>query len=327
MALARGEVGPQPHAASLCELGTPDLPEVKHGASVPGRRGQRRDAGAGHGLPRRAHHPRHARRAGRLQAAQRPSPPFPPVGRRPAQGGTGPALAAGAPARTSTCASSRATSPTRPSRERCTRSSRRPTSASAPPTTRRPSITSTRLMRQHARPWTLGEVLSGGIGGFVHCFVPSGPCYGCVASFLQRSVKVDDSPPPDYSAPGGPVVGNHHPRQQGADPAIASLHALVTLELLDDPAGYTPPATTIAVDAADACRASSRRRFGRIAFASPARRDCLICQARPTPSTLEELDVALDQAPGATGRCVNSGRSPVPVPSRRRCTTATSGPG
>ncbi len=41
------------------------------------------------------------------------------------------------------------------------------------------------LMRRHGRPWTLGEVLSGGIGGFVHWFAPGGPCYGCVASHLQ----------------------------------------------------------------------------------------------------------------------------------------------
>ena len=60
------------------------------------------------------------------------------------------------------------------------------------------------LMRKSRKPWTLGEVLSGGIGGFVHWFVPGGPCYGCVASFLRRSVKVDASKPPDYSAPGGP---------------------------------------------------------------------------------------------------------------------------
>src|SRR5262249_35869979 len=33
------------------------------------------------------------------------------------------------------------------------------------------------VMRQHRKPWTLGEVLSGGIGGFVHYFVPGGPCY------------------------------------------------------------------------------------------------------------------------------------------------------
>ena len=32
------------------------------------------------------------------------------------------------------------------------------------------------LMRKHGKPWTLGEVLSGGIGGFVHWFVHGGPC-------------------------------------------------------------------------------------------------------------------------------------------------------
>src|SRR5438067_9335261 len=61
------------------------------------------------------------------------------------------------------------------------------------------------LMRRSGKPWTLGEVLSGGIGGFVHWFVPGGPCYGCVASHLQRSIEVDRAPAPDYSAPGGPV--------------------------------------------------------------------------------------------------------------------------
>src|SRR5437870_3320701 len=57
------------------------------------------------------------------------------------------------------------------------------------------------LMRRHGKPWTLGEVLSGGIGGFVHWFVPGGPCYGCAASHLQRSHSVDKSNPPDYSQP------------------------------------------------------------------------------------------------------------------------------
>jgi molybdopterin/thiamine biosynthesis adenylyltransferase len=63
------------------------------------------------------------------------------------------------------------------------------------------------LMRKYARPWTLGEVLSGGIGGFVHWFVPGGACYGCVASYLQR-VTVDKLPVPDYSQARLPSPGN-----------------------------------------------------------------------------------------------------------------------
>src|SRR5688572_30769076 len=44
------------------------------------------------------------------------------------------------------------------------------------------------LMRAARKSSTLGEVLSGGIGGWVHRFTPDGPCYGCVASHLQRTV-------------------------------------------------------------------------------------------------------------------------------------------
>src|SRR6516164_1295523 len=92
------------------------------------------------------------------------------------------------------------------------------------------------LMRRAGKPWTLGEVLAGGIGGFVHQFVPGGPCYGCVASFLQRSVTVDESKPPDYSQPGGPAPEVTVPASKGSIQTIASLHALITLGLMEDPA-------------------------------------------------------------------------------------------
>src|SRR5262245_9558917 len=101
------------------------------------------------------------------------------------------------------------------------------------------------LMRRHGKPWTLGEVLSGGIGGFVHWFVPGGPCYGCVASHLQRSVEVEKPKAPDYSQPGGPVAETTIPASKAAIAAIASLHALVTLDLLANPAGYAPGFTSL----------------------------------------------------------------------------------
>jgi molybdopterin/thiamine biosynthesis adenylyltransferase len=151
------------------------------------------------------------------------------------------------------------------------------------------------LMRQHGRPWTLGEVLSGGIGGFVHYFVPSGPCYGCVASYLQRSVSVDNSPPPDYSAPGGPVWETTVPASKASIEAIAALHALVTLELLADPAGYVPPFTTL-LWTLQRVPGVFEEAFRPYRFRVARAADCLICQARPTPSSPEELDVALDQA-------------------------------
>lgn len=51
------------------------------------------------------------------------------------------------------------------------------------------------LMRRHRKPWTLGEVLSGGIAGWVHRLVPDGACYGCVASHLQRSSPQEPAGP------------------------------------------------------------------------------------------------------------------------------------
>jgi molybdopterin/thiamine biosynthesis adenylyltransferase len=160
------------------------------------------------------------------------------------------------------------------------------------------------LMRRHAKPWTLGEVLSGGIGGFVHWFAPGGPCYGCVASYLQRSVTVEKPAAPDYSQAGGPVAETTTPASRAAIEAIASLHALLTLGVLADPpraagddgraAGFDPGFTSLLLTLqrvpdvfADA--------FRPYRFRVPRAADCLICRPRPSPSA-EELDVALAQA-------------------------------
>jgi molybdopterin/thiamine biosynthesis adenylyltransferase len=151
------------------------------------------------------------------------------------------------------------------------------------------------LMRRHLKPWTLGEVLSGGIGGFVHWFVPGGPCYGCVASHLQRSVEVDKSPAPDYSAPGGPVHETRIPASMASIHAIAGLHAVVTLDLLAEGANYNPGFTSLLLTlrrVPDVFEEAYRPYRFRVARAA----DCLICQARPTPASAEDLDVALDQA-------------------------------
>jgi len=151
------------------------------------------------------------------------------------------------------------------------------------------------LMRRHGKPWTLGEVLSGGIGGFVHWFVPGGPCYGCVASHLQRSVAVDKPPTPDYSQPGGPVHETTIPASKASIQTIASLHALVTLGLLEDPAHYAPGFTSMLLTLQRVADVFDEA-FRPYRFRVPRAADCLICQARPTPSSVEELDVALDQA-------------------------------
>ncbi len=154
------------------------------------------------------------------------------------------------------------------------------------------------LMRRHGKPWTLGEVLSGGIGGFVHWFKPGGPCYGCVASHLQRSMNVEKPSTPDYSQPNGAVQETTVPASRASIQAIASLHALITLDLLTDSANYAPGFTSLLLtlrqvpDVFDEAYRPFRFRIAR----AP---DCLICgpQAAATPaSSSEDLDVALDQA-------------------------------
>ncbi len=159
------------------------------------------------------------------------------------------------------------------------------------------------LMRRHGKPWTLGEVLSGGIGGFVHWFVPGGPCYGCVASHLQRSVTVDNSRPPEYSQPGGPGAETTIPASKASIQAIASLHALVTLALLDQPSGYNPGFTSLLLTLQRVPEVFEEA-FRPYRFRIPRSAECLMCRAEPTAgpgamplaSSPEELDVALDQA-------------------------------
>jgi molybdopterin/thiamine biosynthesis adenylyltransferase len=159
------------------------------------------------------------------------------------------------------------------------------------------------LMRRHGVPWTLGEVLSGGIGGFVHWFVPGGPCYGCVASHLQRSVVVDKPAAPDYSQPGGTVPETTIPAGKASIQAIASLHALVTLGLLADRNRYQPGFTSL-LWTLERVPDVFEEAFRPYRFRIPRSAECLICREGPTPApgavpmaaSPEDLDVALDQA-------------------------------
>jgi molybdopterin/thiamine biosynthesis adenylyltransferase len=152
------------------------------------------------------------------------------------------------------------------------------------------------LMRKFARPWTLGEVLSGGIGGFVHWFVPGGPCYGCVASYLQR-VTVEKPAAPDYSQPGGAVPETTIPASKAAIQAIASLHALVTLGLLAEPNRFDPGFTSL-LWTLQRVPEVFEEPFRPYRFRIPRSADCLICRegSDPAISSREDLDVALDQA-------------------------------
>jgi molybdopterin/thiamine biosynthesis adenylyltransferase len=147
------------------------------------------------------------------------------------------------------------------------------------------------LMRKHSKPWTLGEVLSGGIGGWVHAFRPGEACYGCVASHLQRNATTDNSPPPDYSNPGAVVPETTIPASKASINVIAGLHACLTLGML---AGSVPEYTSLLLPLAkvDGVFAEALRPFR---FRIPRSPECLICANHAVPAG-EDLDVALDQA-------------------------------
>jgi molybdopterin/thiamine biosynthesis adenylyltransferase len=149
------------------------------------------------------------------------------------------------------------------------------------------------LMRRHGKAWVLGEVLSGGIGGWVHHFAPGDACYGCVASHLQRTIATDRAPSPDYANPQAAQEEPRVPASKASINVIASLHATVALGLLQgqDP-GFTSMLLPLARVEGVFAEAYKPYRF-RIAR-SP---ECLICGlASPDLPVGEELDVALDQA-------------------------------
>ncbi len=155
------------------------------------------------------------------------------------------------------------------------------------------------LMRGAGKPWTLGEVLSGGIGGWVHRFVPGGPCYGCVASYLQRNVAEEGAaPPPDYSNPGGPIVETTVPANKASIGVIASLHAVATLEVLAaarDTARSPsePPHTSVLMSLARVPGVFDEP-FRSYRFRVPRAPGCLVCGSASVPPG--DLDVALGEA-------------------------------
>jgi molybdopterin/thiamine biosynthesis adenylyltransferase len=154
------------------------------------------------------------------------------------------------------------------------------------------------LMRQFGKPWTLGEVLSGGIGGFVHWFVPTGPCYGCVASYLKRSVTLDNPKAPDYSQAHGAVHETTIPASMASIHAIAALQALITLDLLNHGSAWSPGFTSLLLTLQRVPEVFEEP-YRPYKFRIPRLDDCLFCRARPddfATATPEELDVALDQA-------------------------------
>lgn len=153
------------------------------------------------------------------------------------------------------------------------------------------------LMRRTRKPWTLGEVLSGGIAGFVHWFVPGGPCYGCVASHLKRSVEVDKPPTPDYSQPGGPIHEVTIPASKASVTLMAALHAQVTLQLLGRARDYNPGFTSM-LFTLERVPGIFEEAFKPFKFRIPRAADCLMCGVKREAPAGADLDAALDRALG-----------------------------
>lgn len=155
------------------------------------------------------------------------------------------------------------------------------------------------LMRVAGKPWTLGEVLSGGIGGWVHRFVPGGPCYGCVASHLQRNVAEERAaPPPDYSNPGAAIAETTVPANKASIGVIASLHAVATLEALaaardTERSPSEPPHSSVLMSLARVPGVFDEA-FRTYRFRIPRAPGCLVCGSASVPPG--DLDVALAEA-------------------------------
>jgi hypothetical protein len=150
------------------------------------------------------------------------------------------------------------------------------------------------MFRRAGKPWTLGEVLSGGIAGWVHRFVPGGPCYGCVAGHLQRAAPGDPlAPAPDYSSPGGAVPETTVPASRASVGAVAGLHAAVTLDLLrEKPAADAWTSLLVPLARVPGVFDDPFRTYR---FVVPRDPGCLVCSAVPPPAG-EDLDAALDSA-------------------------------
>jgi hypothetical protein len=103
---------------------------------------------------------------------------------------------------------------------------------------------------------------------------------------------VDDSKPPDYSAPGGPAPETTIPASRASIEVIASLHAQITLQRLTHGAEYSPGFTSL-LFTLERVPGIFDEAFRAHRFNIPRVPECLICGDAKTPA---DLDRALDDA-------------------------------
>jgi len=156
------------------------------------------------------------------------------------------------------------------------------------------------LMRRAGKPWTLGEVLSGGIGGWFHRFAPGGPCYGCVSSYLQRNVsEVAAEPLPDYANANGALPETAIPASKSSIGVIASLHAVATLDLISArraaASGGEPLSLLFSLQRVPKVFEEAFRSYRFHVPRSPA---CFFCSNVASSDSRGALDVEVDEALG-----------------------------
>ncbi len=155
------------------------------------------------------------------------------------------------------------------------------------------------LMRQHKIPWTLGEVLSGGIGGFVHTFVPNGPCYACACTYLKRKGPKDAKDSlPDYSNPDGEVEKARIPASFASIQSIAALHALATMDILEGK--FSPSSYLLPLQKVDGVFTESLKK---IPINVKRNENCLFCAFAPPDikNVDQELQKKLQELSGGMG--------------------------
>jgi hypothetical protein len=151
------------------------------------------------------------------------------------------------------------------------------------------------LMRISQKPWLLGEVLSGGIGGWIHEFLIRNACYGCVASHLKRSIQTEKPVTPNYAQPEAGPIEVRIPATKTSISVIASLHAQLILQRLRQPEmnrGFTSMLFSL-----EAVPDIFNEPFRTFRFSIQRDPQCLICgDSNSDVLAGSDLDAALDEA-------------------------------
>ena len=110
----------------------------------------------------------------------------------------------------------------------------------------------------------------------------------------REAAEAPPEKPPDYSDPGAAVAETRVPASKSAIMTVAGLHALVTLDLLDEPptdSGFTT--FLFSLRRVPGVFDDPYRPFR---FRVPREAKCLVCGMKELARPGQDLDVALNEA-------------------------------